>query len=123
MTPPKKRLKARHPVMEDKRPHCPLHPLVKMEFVVEELRWECGMHGCVQVVFPKAVISGGRPILGRGELELFEVLDGDTEKFHYLLRSADNNVMIDVTAIAEKIDLGHGTYAEVTINVPLVKAV
>jgi len=93
---PKRVLKARNLPTQDKRPTCPLHDL-KMPYNIDELRWECPRQGCAQVVFPKATVENGRPVLGRGEVELFRMLNPDTGQYHYLLRSSENNVMIDIT--------------------------
>lgn len=121
MSQPRKRLRARTLPLKSKRPTCPLHPLVQMEFRPEEARWECQMDGCTQIVFPKAVADNGRPVIGRGEVELFVLDDPSTGNRHYLLRSSGNNVMIDVTdcMVHDDIDV-KGGLARFDLGVPIV---
>lgn len=92
-----KKLKARNPQVKKSGPECVLHEGTLMEFVVEEARWECPEPGCTQKAWPEAEVANGRPIVGKGAVEVVLMNDDKTGKPHAFLRAMDNNVMIDVT--------------------------
>lgn len=78
-------------------PKCVLHG-VRMRYVPEEVVWKCPEDGCTQVAFPKQEITSGRPIVGRGALELVHIPDPEGSKHGvWMLRAMDNNVMINIT--------------------------
>ena len=99
MPTPRKKLRARNPVVKKKGPLCPVHELL-MHYSAEEGLWTCAETGCTQVSFPRSEASKGKPIVGRGDVEVFVMTDGHTGEDHYFLRATDNNVMIDLTGVA-----------------------
>lgn len=121
------KIHARHKPVKDKRPRCPLHE-VPMEYYIEELHWSCPTEGCAQIAFPRAEVSKGRPIVGRGDLEVFVMTDPDSGRQHVFLRALENNVLLDITDIcsasfqASAVHKG-GMIADIAINgMPVVKA-
>lgn len=71
-----------------------------MRYVPEDMRWVCDIEYCKQVAFPPMVAEKGKPIIGKGEVELVRTKDPDGDKNgRYLLRAIDNNVIIDITEV------------------------
>lgn len=81
------------------KPRCPIHG-VEMAYEVDHMRWACTFDDCRQVAFPVEQIEQGKPVIGRGDVEVVRVDDPDGMKSgRILLRAIDNNVIIDVTEI------------------------
>jgi hypothetical protein len=69
-----------------------------MIYQPEHMYWTCPDRQCAQVAFQREDIEEGKPILGRGILELVMIDDPSGSKLgRFILRTIDNNVMIDVT--------------------------
>lgn len=100
-------------VREPDKPKCPIHGTV-MVYDPEHVRWGCTNPNCKQIAFPPEELEKGKPILGRGELELVRMKDPDGSKDgRYILRSIDNNVMIDVT---DDVNSQQGKFLTLYIN-------
>lgn len=74
-------------------PKCPYHA-EEMVFAAERLCWVCTHNGCSMVSWPKVDVEAGKPIIGRGEVELVKA--GDMT----FLRAG--NVLIEVTQVLHK---------------------
>lgn len=81
--------------LKDAKPNCRLHG-GEMKFDPATMRWVCTVAGCGIVAYPKHD-DQGRPITGRGALELVYFRDRDGDP-HIFLRAVDNNVMLDITS-------------------------
>lgn len=84
-------IKARKGVLGNnptKKPVCPYHG-TEMAFDTGRLCWVCTTSGCAMVSWPKAEVEAGKPIIGKGQVELMEVGE------RTFLRAG--NVIIDIT--------------------------
>lgn len=91
MTAPRPNIKARKGVLGQnatQKPHCPYHG-TEMVFDTGRLCWVCTSDNCGMVSWPKAEVEDGKPIIGKGDVE---VVQAGT---HTFIRAG--NVMIDVT--------------------------
>jgi hypothetical protein len=78
-------------------PLCPIHSM-EMEYVTESMHWACPDKACAQIAFPREEIEEGKPVVGRGIVELVMIDDPDGNRLgRYILRTIDNNVMVDIT--------------------------
>lgn len=76
------------------KPTCRAHAR-EMVFMPGTLRWECPEPDCGMVAYPKEDDSG-RPITGKGEVELLVFKDEYGEE-HLYVRAVGNNVIVEIT--------------------------
>lgn len=91
------------------KPSCPIHH-VEMTYEPDRLHWTCLSDGCRQIAFPPEEVEHGKPVMGKGIVELLRMKDPDGSKEgRYILRTLENNVMIDVTDVVVKTSGKHLT--------------
>jgi hypothetical protein len=89
------------------KPKCPKHKYT-MHYSVERGAWACPDPDCKMVAYPDTDTSTGKPILGRGGLQLIidvgpQGQDTSEDTFRLWLR-ADNNVMLEITDLVQSFD-------------------
>lgn len=104
------------------KPRCPIHH-VEMEYVANEGLWLCQEPDCKKVAVPKDDVTGGnRPVIGRGEVEMFTAKDRHGQ-VRVCLRTPSNNVIIDITDLVSNVGLEQtfsGTTATMSMQVPYI---
>lgn len=106
-----------------RKPKCPVHKQ-EMTYAPHEGLWQCVEATCKKVAIPKdEATTGSRPVIGRGSLECFTVIDKDGQK-RTCLRAIGNNVVIDITDYVSRasIDVQHmaHSFAELFLQVPYI---
>lgn len=84
-------------VKKKRGPRCPVHD-VPMAYDAENVRWKCTDLKCRQIAWPENDADNGRPVVGRGDLEVVLIDDPEGGKEgRVLIRAMQNNVMVDIT--------------------------
>ena len=86
----------KRPQQVPERPRCVEHDK-EMVYTPETVRWQCPTWGCSNVAFPR-VEEDGRPIIGRGEIELVVYVDEDGKESPFL-RATSNNVLLPLSGV------------------------
>lgn len=98
------------------KPSCRVHKTT-MIYSPDVLAWRCMIPGCESVAYPREDDSG-RPIIGKGEVELLVHTDEDGYRQVYL-RAEDNNVVLNITKIMTLMD-ARKTSTKVTLDLDRV---
>lgn len=99
---------------------CVVHTMQPLNFVTENLTWQCPEPGCRYAELHEAANEAGVPTMGQGPVELFMHTDEDGDTSYYL-RTPVNGVYIPLGAVLDDLTANSddGGRVEVTIRVPI----
>jgi len=98
----KRTVRVRKPKMarQIKKPFCPIHTSTEMAFNSVRQVWECQVDNCNLIARPKAEITEGQLLLGKGRASLRLVFNRPGEVPQLLLLS-DDNLAINITELVD----------------------